>query len=1492
MTLPFARAALRSSIISLSIHTVVAADGVWTNPAGGSWADAANWSGSTIADGSGAIADFSTLDIAADTTVTLDGARTIGTLHFADAATASNDWTLAAGSGGPLTLAATGTPGIAVDNRAVTLGMELAGTQGFTKTGAGALSLSGGNTFLGPLQVAAGTLRAASATALGAGGAGNETAVASGATFDVNGSALTATEIVQIAGSGVGGVGALVNNGGAQQNALNKVVLTGNATVGGSARFDVRPGTTPTLDLAGFTLTKTGANQFSMVGTAITAGNVVINQGTFSVETTSTMTGTGSTTINSPGILGLYGNGDTLITRPIVSYNGTIQNLGSDANINTPISITTGTTLTLTGSNTTNLRTGVISGTGSISKTGTGTFATNLNHTFVGKTSVTGGYMGMHGEGALGPAPASFQADQLTLDGGGIYDVAAGVYFINGGPVFSGTRGITLGPGGGIFDAYGALNSRSRIGLGSLISGPGKLTKNGGGYIELSFANTYAGGTTIGGGPDIADTTPNGAFNVSNYGGFGPGAINFVNGSSINGLRFTTTGTLTNDITLNTTAVSTTRFVVDSGAITTISGAIDGGNFDGPEFQSGGAGTLILSGDKNYSSDTVAVSGKLLVNGNLPASDAVARAGASIGGTGMVRMLTLEEGSNIIASTPPLGTLFGVTANKTTNGVGIVVPNSSATPGLKTVDLVYYGDDVDGLAPDTANFNTAAYRGASVANDTVNNKITMSYTSSALTWSGLGTVWDAGTTPSWVEGSGIFYQGDAVSFNEPSAATTVTMTGGLAPSAVTVTNTTNAYTFGGTGSIITGSLVKNGTGMLVLPTANSFAGGTTINGGTVSLSLSATASGSNNPGALGSGPVTVNTGALLKLWIANGTTSYFSNPITLDGGRILGEDGINVLKGGLTLAAGGGTLSAKWNNKNTVVDSVISGPGKLTVFRETPSGETGASVVLNKANTYTGGTDILSGFLRVAYTDAALSSGTLTFTGAGTFATAVGGGARNIANPVVINTGIVGSLDGGQFPLTMSGPISGPGTLQSTSSGLIVLSGTNSYTGGTNFTGTGLMRLDSPGALGTTGTLSFTGGTMQASAANTTDYSARFSTAAGQIYRIDTNGQTVTWASPLLSSTGALWKYGAGTLIVTGASVNTGSTNIQGGVIESAVISDVAGAPLSTGLISFGGGTLRYTGPSATTARALWNDQVSGVVEVTNPAAVLTFTSTGGTVNKPFTKSGPGSLVLTDSIDGAGTPVTVSGGSLTLNGTNTYTGDTIVSAGSLTLATASLANAADVRIGASAVLNLGHALTDDVRSLYIDGVLQAAGTWGSLSSTATNKTARITGTGILNVLTGAVGGAYDSWASAAGLTGANNGKTVDADGDGLDNITEFALDGPPLSGAVGGKMVSKIATIGGQQVLTLTLPVRSGASFSGTTELVSGAVDGVIYRIQGSAVLASFPLQVLEVTGADATALQSGLPAVSSGWTYRSFRLAGPVSSADKGFMRVVITQG
>ena len=139
----------------LSVHHLVAASGIWTANASGNWSDTTKWAGGTVANGIDSTADFSTVNITANQTVTLDTARTIGNLIFADAAVASNNWTLAGAN--TLTLAvSSGTPLINVVNQTVTISSVVGGTAGFQKTGSGSLVLSATNTVSGAVTFSGG----------------------------------------------------------------------------------------------------------------------------------------------------------------------------------------------------------------------------------------------------------------------------------------------------------------------------------------------------------------------------------------------------------------------------------------------------------------------------------------------------------------------------------------------------------------------------------------------------------------------------------------------------------------------------------------------------------------------------------------------------------------------------------------------------------------------------------------------------------------------------------------------------------------------------------------------------------------------------------------------------------------------------------------------------------------------------------------------------------------------------------------------------------------------------------------------------------------------------------------------------------------------------------------------------------------------------------------------------------------------------------------
>ncbi len=265
-------------------------------------------------------------------------------------------------------------------------------------------------------------------------------------------------------------------------------------------------------------------------------------------------------------------------------------------------------------------------------------------------------------------------------------------------------------------------------------------------------------------------------------------------------------------------------------------------------------------------------------------------------------------------------------------------------------------------------------------------------------------------------------------------------------------------------------------------------------------------------------------------------------------------------------------------------------------------------------------------------------------------------------------------------------------------------------------------------------------------------------------------------------------KIGIGTMVTTGNNSYTGGTNANGGILEVSSVADAGGVGsigvYTSGIPGYLGiandGTFRYTGTgSQTSARNLWIDTgaQNKTIEVTSATGDITFSGTGGNINKPFTKTGAGALTLADVIN-VGATVIVNGGRLSLTGANAYTGDTAVLAGTLAVNGTAIANTNKLIIDGGKVEPTG---TEVVDTLYFGGVQQIAGTWGATGSGATNiDDVRFAGTaGVISVTTGPAG--YVTWAGLKGLTSGNNGVSQDPDNDGINNLQEFYFDGDPLA---------------------------------------------------------------------------------------------------------------
>jgi len=347
-----------TSAPALLLISAPAGSGVWTNLNGGSWGMSNNWSGGLAAGGLDAVADFSTLNLSLAPTVTLDGARTNGTLVFNDLnPSVAHNWTVATGSGGPLTLAASsGTPGVGVNSATNIISAVLAGTQGFTKTGPGYLTLSGASTITGTINVSAGTVEMQSKSG------DTPYTVAAGATLKIGystggGYASTAMTIV---GNGVADPSGFYLAGGKTYNASGQIALTASPTTlhqygSGYANFG-------TFDINGTGLWCTAAASGSASDTNV---QMVSDGYGMSVQIDAgTNTAAGDFTINGPlnvTSLGFYkrGAGSLVLNGVATSANtavklqagivvcGTNNCLGANASV--PVS--SGASLQLNGFN-------------------------------------------------------------------------------------------------------------------------------------------------------------------------------------------------------------------------------------------------------------------------------------------------------------------------------------------------------------------------------------------------------------------------------------------------------------------------------------------------------------------------------------------------------------------------------------------------------------------------------------------------------------------------------------------------------------------------------------------------------------------------------------------------------------------------------------------------------------------------------------------------------------------------------------------------------------------------------------------------------------------------------------------------------------------------------------------------------------------------------------------------------------------------------------
>jgi autotransporter-associated beta strand protein len=430
---------------------------------GGLWSNPANWLSGVVAEGSGATADFSTINITADNTVHLDAPHTLTALIFGDTDISTpGGWLLDDNGNAANTLTLAGTnPSITVSalgaGKSAVIKAGIAGTVGCNVTGPGVLALRGTNNYTGVTVVNGGVLdvsalSGANGISLTSGGIvfTNKGVLQGNGTFTRNfsGSATAATGQIsgQTGGFAAKGGPLSINFGGA----LATITLSsgsykfGNAFVFGSPTADNVVTVRNPIDLG-----LNGANRLFTVNSglggdaAVLAGNINNNSGTLG-GITKTGTGTlilsglctytGGTMLNAGTLsIGAYAN---LPTSGTLTFNGgTLQITGiaiTDLNRYTVNWSTFNGGVDVNNGFNTMMITNAIGGSGSLSKAGAGTLVlANPNNSFTGGTVVNSGTLKAVADGTLGSGDVTVtNGATLELDTPAAMSSAAGLVLL------------------------------------------------------------------------------------------------------------------------------------------------------------------------------------------------------------------------------------------------------------------------------------------------------------------------------------------------------------------------------------------------------------------------------------------------------------------------------------------------------------------------------------------------------------------------------------------------------------------------------------------------------------------------------------------------------------------------------------------------------------------------------------------------------------------------------------------------------------------------------------------------------------------------------------------------------------------------------------------------------------------------------------------------------------------------------------------------------
>ena len=633
-------------VVSMS-PAAMGANGTWNQTAGGNWelATTGPWLGGVVANGSGAIADFTTQDITGDQTITLTtDAISVGQLKFQDATTATNNWILASNAP-PLTLDnGASQPIINILNQTTTITAALAGTNGVNLTGGNATLVLNSNTYTrssGFTTVINSTggnqfnIVANANTAFGTGSID----VASGTRYRILlNSGVTINNNIQLdsINSTAGGNGALQTNGDVTATLTGTITFNGSNTAGGgvvgaqegtysrTGNFLIFTGALNAGAAISGTQAKTVTGGTGNKPIVFRAGNVQLSGGgnLYRIEQRAGAIQLGATNgAPTTAYIDLGGNSNgNPQNYSILDLNGFNQSLTGVTNF-----VNNGQSATVTNSSTTS----------------TATLTLTPAAQSVGDLRDLVFTAGANGTGTNASLTDSSPATPLNLTVNGAAD---GVQYMT--TSASSYRGVTTLTSG-VLAVSSLANGGVNSSIGASSNAASNLMFNGG---TLRYVNTALQANETNqalGNATTASTDRN---------------FTIANGSN---------GTI--DV---ASAAATVTFTGGSAA-TTGNLIVNGNPVAGSAPQGGlGLGTLVLAGTNLHSGTTSVNSGTLLVNGSLAGGAVSVASGATLGGTGTIGGTVTPASGGFVAPGDPavasgIGTLT-VNALSLNSGADVV----------------------------------------------------------------------------------------------------------------------------------------------------------------------------------------------------------------------------------------------------------------------------------------------------------------------------------------------------------------------------------------------------------------------------------------------------------------------------------------------------------------------------------------------------------------------------------------------------------------------------------------------------------------------------------------------------------------------------------------------------------------------------------------------------------------------------------------------------